>query len=252
MKGFTAFAQKELLELLRSFRMLILLAVLLLFGMMSPLFAKLMPELLKNLSGSGITVTLPPVAMSDAWAQFFKNIGQMGLIVLLLLFGTSLPQEIARGTLLIPLSKGLSRGAVVLAKYAAALLCWTISYSLAALLCCVYTQVLFGRFAPPRLVPALVCLWLFGAFLLALLELFGAAVPGSFGGLLLTALAAGVLLALDAFPRLQSWNPATLATRNTALLAGAVPEIGSAAWVTAAGICACLCLCVFLFRKRTL
>lgn len=252
MKGFAAFAQKELLELLRSFRMPILLAVLLLFGMMSPLFAKLTPELLKSLSGSGVTVTLPPVVMADAWAQFFKNVGQMGLIVLLLLFGTSLPQEISRGTLLIPLSKGLSRGAVVLAKYGAALACWTAGYALAALVCCGYTQMLFGRFAPPRLVPALVCLWLFGAFLLALLELFGTAVPGSFGGLLLTALAAGVLLALDAFPRLRGWNPATLATRSPALLANAVPELGSAAWAAAGSILACLGLGVLLFRKRTL
>lgn len=252
MRGFAAFAHKELLGLLRSYRALILLAVLLLFGMMSPLFAKLTPQILKSFSGSGVTITLPPVTMTDAWAQFFKNIGQMGLIVLLLLFGTSLPQEIAGGTLLIPLSKGLSRGAVVLAKYGAALLCWTVGYALAAFVCCGYTQMLFGRFAAPHLLPALFCLWLFGAFLLALLELFGTAVPGSFGGLLLTALTAGVLLAMDAFPRLQEWNPATLATQNAVWLTKAAPHIWLAVWVTGGSIVGCLALCVGLFRKRTL
>lgn len=252
MRGFAAFARKELLELLRSYRALILLAVLLLFGMMSPLLAKMMPDIFKNLSVSGVTITVPPAAVADAWTQFFKNIGQMGLVVLLLLFGVGLPQEISRGTLLIPLSRGLSRGAVVLAKYGTALLCWTAGYALSALVCCGYTQVLFGRFAAPRLLFALFCLWLFGAFLLALLLAAGAAVPGSFGGLLLTALILGALLALGAFPRLQAANPISLATQNAALLANAPPDIWPAVWVTAGCTAGCLGLSVLLFRKKAL
>lgn len=254
MKGWTAFAKKELLEQLRGGKILILFAVLFLFGMTSPLLAKLTPQLLKSLSLSGVTIILPKATAADAWAQFFKNVSQMGMIVLILIFGMSLPQEIARGTLLIPLSKGLSRSSVLLAKYLTALLDWTVGYGLAACVCCGYTLYLFGRFALPHLFFALFCLWLFGAFLLALLLCAGVAVPGNYGGLLLAALALGVLLALDVFPRLQKWDPASLAAQSASVLAASadLSALWGAVWAAAAGSLFFLLLAGALFHKRSL
>ncbi|ADU26898.1 ABC transporter permease subunit [Ethanoligenens harbinense] len=252
MRGFAAFARKELLEQIRSYKAPILLAVLFLFGMTSPLLAKLMPDLFKNLSISGMTITIPTPTAADAWGQFFKNTGQMGLVVLLLIFGTALSQDIARGTLLIPLSKGLSRGAVVLAKYASSLLIWTAGYALSALTCVGYTQYLFSHFGPPHLFFALFCLWLFGAFLLALLLFTGAAAPGSYGGLLFAVAIVGVLLALDAFPKLQAGNPVSLASQSAALLTktASLQNLWTAVWVTAVCTAACLGCGVLLLQKN--
>lgn len=251
MRGFAAFVRKELLEQIRSYKAPILLAVLFLFGMTSPLLAKLMPDLFKNLSISGMTITIPTPTAADAWAQFFKNIGQMGLVVLLLIFGTALPQDIARGTLLIPLSKGLSHGAVVLAKYMMSLLAWTVGYALAAFTCVGYTQYLFGHFSLPHLFLALFCLWLFGAFLLALLLFTGSAAPGSYGGLLFAVVILGILLALGAFPKLQTGNPASLVSKSAALLTGsaAPQDLWKAIGVTVGCTAACLGCGVLLLRK---
>lgn len=254
MKGFAAFAEKELLEQLRNYKILILLAVLFLFGMTSPLLAKLTPELLKNVSGSGITITLPKATSTDAWAQFFKYVSQMGMIALILIYGTSMPQEIGRGTMIIPLSKGLSRTSVVLAKYLTALFDWTVGYSLAALICCGYTQYLFHGFAVPHLVFALFCLWLFGNFLLALVLCTGTATTGNYGGLLLTAVILGALLAFDAFSKMQKWNPVSLAAQNVSLLtkSGISSDLTLTVWITVSATVACLLLSGFLLHKKTL
>lgn len=254
MRGFIAYIKKEFLEQLRGYKFLILFSVFILFGMTSPLLAKMTPELLKSLSGTGITITLPKVTASDAWAQFFKNISQIGMIALILVFGTSLPQEIHRGTLIIPLSKGLSRNAVILAKYLASFLEWTVGYFISAWICCGYTQYLFGTFAAFHLTDSLICLWLFGDFLLAFVLLTGTITTGNYGGLLLDAVSLGGLLALDAFPRLQKWNPVSLASQNAFLLAKSdLPsDITITIWITIFATAVCLLLSVLIFQKKSL
>ena len=254
MKGFTAYIKKEFLEQLRGYKLLILFSILILFGMTSPLFAKMMPELLKSLPGSGITIKLPQITTSDAWAQFFKNVSQIGVIALILLFGTSLPQEINHGTLIIPLSKGLSRSAVILVKYLTSFLDWTVGYVISALICCGYTQYLFGAFTVPHLAFSLFCLWIFGDFLLAFVLFAGTITTGNYGGLLLDLVFLGLLLALNAFPTLQKWNPVSLASQNASMLIKSnlpsdfVPTI----WITIFVTAVCLPLSVLAFQKKRL
>ena len=52
------FTKKELIESWRTHRFLILTVVFLIFGILSPLMAKLLPELLKSGLG-GVKVTVP-------------------------------------------------------------------------------------------------------------------------------------------------------------------------------------------------
>lgn len=252
MIGFFAFTKKEFMGQLRSGRAYILLAVLFLFGMTSPLFAKLTPQILSGMSVQGILITLPKPTAVDAWAQFFKNVCQMGIVALLLIFAGTLSQELSRGTLILPLSRGLSRAAVLAAKFFAAAATWTVSYALAALTACLYTQYLFGGFTEPRLFFALFCLWLFGIFLLGVLLLLSAAVPGSFGGLLATGGVLAVLLTLSAFPKLIRWNPVALASLNADALTAAKPadELGTAVWVTLVLTAGCLVGAWAVFRKK--
>lgn len=254
MNGLVAFTKKEFTEQLRSYRALILMAVLFLFGMASPLFAKLTPEILARLSTQGVTITIPEPTVLDAWAQFFKNIGQMGLIVLLLVFAGTLSQELTKGTLVLPLSKGLPRGAVIGAKFFASAVTWTVGYGLAALTACGYTRYLFGRFDEPRLLFSLFCLWLFGVFLLAVLLLFSAILPGSYGGLLATAAVLGILLIANVIPRGQKWNPVTLASENASALTGAkaADDMAIAVWVTLVLTALCLSGSILAFRQKKL
>lgn len=109
MKQTILFIGKELKELWKTYKFLILCAVLLLFGMSSPLLAKLTPKLFSQIDlGLGAPLQLPDATFLDAYVQFFKNMTQICLIVLVLVLSGTIPQELKSGTAMLMLSKGLS------------------------------------------------------------------------------------------------------------------------------------------------
>ena len=128
MKGFVAFFEKEVRELVRTKRLMILLAVFVIVGIMNPAVAKLTPKLFElmadDLSEQGIVLGEMKVTALDSWTQFVKNM-PMALIVMLIVFGGIYTSEYTKGTLIPLLTKGLSRGSVVLSKLAAMLLTWS-------------------------------------------------------------------------------------------------------------------------------
>jgi ABC-2 type transport system permease protein len=71
MRSYIAFTKKELLEQLRTYKCLIILSVFFILGMMSPLFAKLMPDIIGGMEIEGIQITIPEPTAVDAYTQFF-------------------------------------------------------------------------------------------------------------------------------------------------------------------------------------
>ena len=129
--------------------------------------------------------------------QYIGCFTQMGFIVFLLIFGGILSQEISKGTLIIVLAKGLSRHAVILFKYLVSLILWTISLCMASITNYGYTVYLFGETSADYLIFSLFCLWLFGAFVLALIILSNTLTTGNYGGLLLIVAVLGMMLLLN-------------------------------------------------------
>ncbi|MCU7200933.1 hypothetical protein [Turicibacter sanguinis] len=68
MRGYLAFVKKELLEQVRTYKLLILFLVFFIFGMLSPLMAKLMPEILRQMPMDGITITIPDPTAIDSYS----------------------------------------------------------------------------------------------------------------------------------------------------------------------------------------
>ncbi|HKM42875.1 MAG TPA: ABC transporter permease subunit, partial [Limnochordia bacterium] len=248
------FLKKELIEYARTYKLLIMLTVFMIFGITNPLIAKLTPELLTSFMPEGMLVTIPEPTALDSWAQFFKNTQQMGMIVLVLVFSGVLSNELSRGTLINLLTKGLPREAVILSKYLAMLLVWTVSVLLSSLLTLVYTLYLFPGDQVHNLVFAVFCMWLFGAFLLAVLLSSATLVSGNYGSLLLTGLAAVVLLILNIIPGAAKFNPISLATRNMELAANAIEAsaLYTAVGITGLAALGLLTLAVLVFRKKRL
>jgi ABC-2 type transport system permease protein len=143
---------KELREQWRTHRLLVILVIFVAFaGLMSPLVAKLMPELMKGLTssvGESIVIQLPEPTAADAMAQFLKNLTQTGVIALILVTMGSVSLERERGTAAVVLSKPVSRLAFLLAKFIALTITFGVSLGLAALACWFYTVVLFGALEP--------------------------------------------------------------------------------------------------------
>jgi ABC-2 type transport system permease protein len=220
MKAFLAFCKKEFLENLRSYRLLIMLAVFIFFGIMNPLTAKLLPDLLNGSDIGGTILTMPEPTAMDSWAQFFKNNGQMGVLVLIIVFCGITANEFSRGTLVNILTKGMKRHTVILSKLTVASTIWTASYLASLATTYGYTRYLWEIVPMPHAFFAFASPWLYGLLLIALMVLGGVWFKTTSGSLLLTG---GVVISmslLNISPRLQRYNPISLAGDTLNLLSG--------------------------------
>ena len=163
-----------------------------------------------------------PEPTLDSWAQFFKNINQMSLIVTLLVFSGILVNELSKGTLINMLTKGLSRRAVILSKYTSMVLIWTLSVVLSFLITWVYTVYLFPDGGANNLLFSVFCLWLYGCFLLAVLMLSSTITRTNYATLILVGLTVVVGMLVNIVPKFQKYNPLSLSSKNMDLLVGSI------------------------------
>lgn len=136
--------RKELLEQWRSYRMLIVAAVLLIFGLLSPLTAKFTPDLMELLPmGEEIAKLIPPPTAADAVAQYQKNSSQFGVVLALLMTMGTVAQEKDKGTAALILAKPMPRSVFLWAKFAALGLTFVLGIAIAGAACYYYTLILF-------------------------------------------------------------------------------------------------------------
>lgn len=252
MNGFCAFFKKEWLEGMRTYKLWIMLVVFCIFGIMSPLFAKITPELLKSLATEGMQITISTPTALDSYMQFFKNVSQMGVIIVLLIFSGSLPSELSKGTLIPVLTKGLSRNAVIAAKFSYITLVWTLSYGCSFLITYVYTILMFPTMPMENLIFSVMCLWLFGCFLISVSIFASVLVKGNYGGLLLTAVCFACLLIVNMVPSVRAFNPATLMSDTSAMLDNTyvISDIYPAIIISGVLCVVCQGLAMLVFRKK--
>lgn len=254
MREFIAFTKKEFLEQLRTYKWLMVLSVMFLFGMMSPVLAKVMPEMIKDMDMGTIQIIVPKATVLDAYGQFFKTFTQMGMLVLFLVFGGTISNELTKGTLINILAKGLPRHTVILSKYTAAIILWTTGYVVSVLTNIGYTAFLFENTSVKNLLFSLFCLWLFCCFMIALIFLSSTLTTGYYGGLIISVSALAIMLMGNAFPKVQKINPVTLASDNLALLNNTkeVHELVITVFITVLLTILCLYLSIIIFRKKKL
>ena len=146
MTKFITLFKKELLEQKKTNRLLILSILFLFFAISSPILAKLMPQIFKNIQTSGITFNIPEPTYKDAIDQFIKNISQLISFVLIFLLAGAIADEKAKKTLEIVLSKPINRSAFILAKFTSYFASIKICFLISALIFYTYTVSLFGSF----------------------------------------------------------------------------------------------------------
>ena len=138
--------RKELLELWRTRKLIVVLAVLVAFGFLSPILAKITPDLLESMGEGqmqGVTITIPEPAMQDAIDQFVKNITQFGLLLAVLMSFGAVVGERERGQAALMFPHPLPRPVFVLAKFAALAILFGMGVALSAAATYLYTVILF-------------------------------------------------------------------------------------------------------------
>ena len=207
---------------MKNYRFLILFTVFLTFGIMSAFLAKFMPEILSALAAD-MEMTSEPVAL-DAWKQFYKNISGVGFSAFIILFGSCLSNEYSKGTLVLMVTKGLSRKAVILAKYTVAAALMTISYWIGYAATYGYTALLWNDNHLSNVAFAAVSLWIVGFLYLSILMIGCVIFRQTFTSILFTGGIVAIISLLGMIEPIAKFNPFILTSKNIDLISGeAVP-----------------------------
>ena len=237
MKTTFAFIKKECLEQIRSGRLLITSGLFVLFGIMNPAVAKLTPWLLEimadSLAESGMTVTGVSISAMDSWVQFFKNM-PIALIAFVLLQSAIFTKEYATGTLVLSLTKGLSRFKVVISKWIVLATVWSVGYLITFGITYIYNDFFWDNSIAKSLMFSAFCWWLFGMLTVSLVILFSTLVSTNTAVLMGVG---GVVLAFSVvgfLPKINKYLPTYLTDGNSLIYGVKEPSEYTAALVIGA------------------
>lgn len=245
--------RKEMLEMARTSRLLILIAVVGFFGLSSPLLAKYTPEILGFFPGAEqFTYLIPPPTVLDSVGQYIKNLSQFGILLAILLAMGMVAQEKERGTAAMMLTKPLARGSFLVSKFFALGMGFSAALAVAALGGYYYTLVLFEALDWGA--------WLALNGLLLIEILVYAALTLLFSTLVRSqAAAAGLGLAvllvfslLGSLPVVSGYLPGALVNWGTSLFTPTATSAWPALWISLGIILGSLLLAWGVFRRQEL
>jgi ABC-2 type transport system permease protein len=116
MSGYLALTKKELRESLKTSKLLIAAVVFLLAGAGGVILTYYLPDLVRNQTGSGVTIIIAKQTDVDAVDAYVKNVLQIPTLAIILLAMGSVADERAHGVGAMILSRPVSRVAYILAK----------------------------------------------------------------------------------------------------------------------------------------
>jgi ABC-2 type transport system permease protein len=191
--------KKDFLEIRKTSKIIVLPLIFIFFGITSPLTTKLLPQILSSMAGE-IAIKLPEQHWFDALLQFNKNLNQIGILAMILVFMGAVAEEKSKGTATLVLAKGVKHGNFVASKLIASASLLIGSIAISCAFCWYYTFYLFKEF---DIQAALLSISFF-----AFLSLWLLVMVISFSMLAKTPLAAGGLsLALFIFNSISSIFP---------------------------------------------
>lgn len=223
MAGLGLLLRKELLELVRTRRLPIVLIVFALLGLVSPVVARYIREILEAVGGAEFQGVIPDPVAGDAVAQLTRNLGQFGVLIAILVTMGAVAGEKERGTAAMLLTKPVGRGAFLSAKSFAIGLLLVAAVILAGLLCWFYTAVLFEPLPLGGYAAAMALVWLSLAAFAAITLAASVIAPSTLvaGGIGLGALmVAGVI---SIVPGISAYLPTGLWGMANQLAIGEVP-----------------------------
>ena len=246
--------RKEMTEQWRTKRLLIVAAVLIVFGLGSPLLAKVTPEILRSVPNlpAGLADIIPDPTLPDAVGQYVKNMSQFGIMLAVLMSMGVVAQEKERGTAALMLTHPVSHAYLLLAKFTALALSFALSLVIAALGCWYYTLLLFEAL-PWGGFLALNGLMLVVFLVYIAVTLFCSTLARSQGSAAWMAFAGLVVIGgLGSLPRLNEYFPGQLFGWGTSLVLGGEVSAWAAFGISLGLIVVSLFAAWLVFRRQEL
>jgi ABC-2 type transport system permease protein len=255
MSGFGVLLRKELLEAWRTRRLPVVAVLFLVVGIISPLTARYMAEILDLALGDQMAIPLPAATAVSALEQLQKNMGQFGALAAIALAMGSVSGELDRGTAALVLAQPATRGAFLAAKLVAIGVVLAVGVLVATVVAWIYTAVLFEPLPVGGWLAMAVLSWL-ALMAWAAITFLASAATGSTtaaAGIGFVALIGVSLVAIA--PALDRLLPTGLTLPAILLAAGVEADLGrltTAVLGTAVLVVGCTAGAVATFRRREL
>lgn len=252
MRSFRAFLAKDLLEIVRTWRLWVLPGILMFSALTGPPTAAYTAELLSTLGGDVFSGLMPDPTWADSYAQWTKNLSQLVTFALIIALGGAVSGEKRAGTAIMVLTKPVSRAGFVLSKFVSTALLLVGATLLSTLVTWGVTLIWFPD-APIGPLLAATGAWLLFALLLVAVVLLGSAAVDSGAGAAGIGLGFFFLLMLSGIwgPILR-WTPAGMINAPGALGADAEVDVLWPALTTAALAAVLVWAAVKVFERREL
>jgi len=218
--NFKTFASKEVMENMRTKRILVIMCVFLFMALSGVFMARYLSEFFNMMTGmddalGDLAAIFPDPTWQDSYIQFFGNIGQVGALTVLLVFLGSILREKRSGSAALVFTKGLSPTTFVLSKFFVASVITLLSTMITLLLNELFTQVLFGESGNFGQIMVAGLLLSFFLILLVSITLFiSAAVKSTGVGAALLIFIYFVMVAITAIPGIGHVTPGILINRS--------------------------------------
>ena len=251
MTGLAALLKKEFKEQLRTYKLLIVAAVFLLFGFATPLLTRYMSRLME-MTGEDIIIQMPEPTALMSLAEYADTVMQVGILVAVLIAMGSIARERDKGTAAMVLSKPVGHGAFVLAKLVAISTSFVVALGLGSSACYAYTVLLIEPASASSFFGLNLLLALFFVLCISVTLLFSSLFRNSLaaGGIALVVLI--VLGILTQVPWIGDYTPGRLIGWGTGLLTGSPDSAWGAFGVSLGIIITCLFLSGLMLRRREL
>jgi ABC-2 type transport system permease protein len=257
MSGFSVLLRKELHEAWRTRRLPIVALLFVAVGIMSPLTARYLNEILTAALGDQMTIPLPTPTAVMALDQLLKNLGQFGALAAIALAMGSVSGELDRGTAALVLAQPATRAAFLAAKLAAIAIVIGTCTLLAVAVGWVYTTVLFEALPISGWIVFAALGWLALVAWAAITFLASAATGSTTAAAGIGFVALIVLSLVAVVPALNDLLPTGLAAPAIVIASGDTTGLDTGALLTSiAGTVVLIGLCAFgsllAFRRREL
>ncbi len=212
-------ARLEWLRLWRTNRLLVLVLLFTFFGLLGPVTAVYLPDIIGLASAQeGFEVTVPDPTPPDGIAQYVGNVGQLGLVAVAAVAALALAVDARPGVAAFYRTRQPSVTRWLLPRWLATSVAAAVAWTLGLVAAAYETAVLIGELPWDRLVVGWAAWVVYLAFAVAVVALAAGVVRSTVA---VTAIAVVGLLAVGAFgvvPQLGDWLPSTLVGAPTGLV----------------------------------
>jgi len=206
-----AFLKKEIKEMIKTPKLIIIGSVFVFFAIIGPLSAKYMNELIAMFA-TDIEISFPDPTHIQSWEQFYSNITSISMIVFLIMMTGTVVAEKNKGSIYLILTKNVTRTSLLLSKMVAGVLLFTSIFIISVLISWYYTWVLFGQVVYEGLMLSLFSVYMLGIFFSMIAIFLSVILKSTTHAALLAFAIYAVLNILTILSSINLYNPAGAAT----------------------------------------